>query len=637
VNKIFSAVMAAMLAVSARAESGRQQLHGIRPAEAANLQPVGRLDGATRLKLAVGLPSRDQAGLDAFLRQLYDPASSNYHRYLTPSQFTERFGPSEADYQAVTAFMKARGLNVTRQHANRVVLDVEGASADVERAFHVTMRLYPHPTEARNFFAPDMEPSMDLAVPVLHIAGLDNFTRPHPKLRKRAAPGPTSRAGTAPGGELWGNDFRNAYVPGSSLTGAGQNMGLLELESFYPSDISAYEDAIGMSAANRPQLVVVTVSTQATPTDAGEDGEECSLDIEMAVSMAPGLSKVYVFEDGNTAYSNVPFDDILESMVTYTNVLQFSCSWGGTLAADPTAEMLWKQMDAQGQSFFDASGDAGAFVGNIQFPSDSPSITQVGGTTLSIGDAPAYSWAGEVSWDWDSGPTVTSRHAASSSGGISTYYAIPPWQTNLNMTASQGSSAWRNTPDVAANADNCYIYSEDGQQAGGWGGTSCAAPLWAGLAALANQQAAANGLKPIGFINSALYALASGPDSAIYFHDITSGNNTWRSSPGRFSAVPGYDLCCGLGSPIGNNLIDALAPQIPLAIPALAATARDGQILFTFSTVQGFVYQIQSSTSLSGAPWLAAGSAINGTGAPVTVAITAPSSGQQFYRLSITP
>ncbi len=518
------------------------------------------------MKLAIGLAPRDEPGLDAFIQELYDPASTNYRHYLAPEQFTERFGPSEQDYKTLIAYAKASRLNVTRQYSNRVVLDVEGAVTDIEKTLHITMRTYQHPNETRTFFAPDADPSFDLGVRLLHIGGLDNYTRPHPK-HKRHPLNPSAKAtpkGSAPDGQLWGNDFRDAYVPGTTLTGAGQSLGLLEFEGYYPKDITDYENAIGMSAANRPQLVIVSLDGGATPQDGGDNGEECSLDIELAVAMAPGLSSIYVFEDGSALTSNGPFDDIFESMVTNTSVLQFSCSWGGSTAQDPTSEVLFKQMAAQGQSFYDASGDGGAFVGPVEFPSDSPSITQVGGTTMTDGSGPSHPWESEVVWDPESGPNVSAEDAASSSGGISTYYAIPSWQTNISMKANLGSTNWRNTPDVAANADNCYIYSDDGEASGGWGGTSCAAPLWAGLTALMNQQAAATGVAPVGFLNPTLYALASGPNYANFFHDITSGNNTWRESPTQFYAVPGYDLCTGLGTINGTNLINAVVPPLLL-------------------------------------------------------------------------
>jgi hypothetical protein len=561
-------MVASLLATSVRAATERQTPGGLVPEVVAKLQPVGRLEGSQRLKLAIGLAPRDEQGLDAFIQDLNDPASPNYRHYLAPGQFAGRFGPTEQDYKALMDYAKASGLNVTRQYSNRVVLDVEGAVADIEKALHVTMRTYPHPNEARTFYAPDVEPWLALGVHILHIGGLDNYTHPHPKHKHHslnrsanATPhGVTPKEGSAPGGQLWGNDFRYAYVPGTTLTGNGQNLGLVEFEGYYDTDITNYENAIGMSANNRPQLVVVPLDGGATPQDGGDNGEECSIDIEMAVSMAPGLSTIYVFEDGSSQNSNGPFDDIFESMVSYTNVLQFSCSWGGSTAKDPTSEVLFKQMITQGQSFFNASGDSGAFVGAVEFPSDSPSITQVGGTTMTDGSAPSYPWESEVVWSPDSGPNVSGYSAESSGGGISTYYTIPSWQTNISMTANLGSTTMRNTPDVAANADNCYFYTDDGQASGGWGGTSCAAPLWAGFTALLNQQAAANGVAPVGFLNPALYALASSANYTDYFHDITSGNNTWRNSPSRFYAVAGYDLCSGLGTMNGTNLINALVP-----------------------------------------------------------------------------
>jgi hypothetical protein len=560
-------MVASLPVVSVCAANERQTLSGHVPEAVAKLRPVGRLEGSQRLKLAIGLTPRDEQGLDAFIQDLYDPASPNYRHYLAPAEFTKRFGPTEQDYKALIDYAKASGLNVTRQHSNRVVLDVEGTVADIEKALQVTLRTYPHPTEARTFYAPDTEPSLAVGVPVLHIAGLDNYMRPHPRHKRHsinrsanAAPaGVTPREGTAPEGQLWGNDFRDAYVPGTTLTGAGQSVGLLEFEGFYTQDIVDYANAIGMNATNRPQLVVVSLDGGATPDAAGDEGQECSIDIEMAMSMAPGLSNIYVFEDGSNENGTAPFDDVFEAMVSYTNVLQFSCSWGGNNPEkDPTSEVLFKQMAAQGQSFFNASGDTGAFVGGVDYPSDSPSITQVGGTTMTDGGGPSYPWESEVVWDWDSGPDVTATNAASSSGGISTYYAIPSWQANISMAANGGSTTMRNTPDVAANADNCYIYYGNGQGEAGLGGTSCAVPLWAGFAALMNQQAASSGVPPVGFLNPALYALASSPNYTSFFHDITSGNNTWKSSPRKFYAVAGYNLCCGLGTMNGTNLINAL-------------------------------------------------------------------------------
>ena len=635
-------LVSGLLATSGGAANQRQSLSGHVPEIVAKFRPVGRLEGSARLKLAIGLAPRDEAGLDTFIQQLYDPASPTYRHYLSPGQFTERFAPTAQDYQAVIDYAKASGLNVTQQHSDRVVLDVEGAVADIERALQVTLRTYQHPAEARAFYAPDVEPSLALGVSVLHIGGLDNYAPPHPKL-KRHSPNPsadtalkggTSKEGSAPGGQLWGNDFRNAYVPGTTLTGSGQNVGLLEFDGYYPTDVSDYETAIGMSATDRPKLVIVPVQGGvSTPSASGNS--EVAGDIEMVVSMAPGLNAVYVFEEENTEISNAQFDDILESMVTYTNVLQFSCSWGGSTAQDLASEVLFKEMASLGQSFYDASGDNGAFVGNIEFPSDSPSITQVGGTTLTDGSAPSYPWISEVVWDWASGPRVSASSATSSSGGISTYYPIPWWQSNISMTASMGSTTWRNTPDVCANADNVYLYSSNGKKGGGWGGTSFAAPLWAGFTALMNQQGAAEGLPPVGFLNPVLYAIASGTNYADCFHDITSGNDTWKKSPDLFYAVPGYDLCCGVGSMTGTNLINAVVGPMPppsFLPPAMNA----GGVTLAWSAVAGISYQPQYTFDLTTTNWINFGPAVTAAGPVATVSDSFTNS-HRFYRVLLIP
>src|SRR5262249_8756328 len=154
-------------------------------------------------------------------------ASPSFRHYLSPEQFTERFGPTAADYQAVIDFANSNGLKITHQNANRLVLDVEGTVTNIEKAVRINLRTYRHPTEARNFFAPDPAPSLTTGTRIVHIGGLNNYIRPHPK-HVRGAKAVTSKIGSAPGGGLMGNDFRQAYVPGTTLTGAGQCVGLVE-------------------------------------------------------------------------------------------------------------------------------------------------------------------------------------------------------------------------------------------------------------------------------------------------------------------------------------------------------------------------------------------------------------------------
>jgi len=158
----------------ARADE-RQTLHGHVPADVAHLKVVERLPASRRLQLSITLALRDPQSLDELLGQISDPASPNYGKSLTPAQITEKFAPSEKDYQSVIDFAKAHGLTITGRHSNRVILDVQGSVSDIEKALHVTLGIYKHPREARNFYAPDAEPWLDLAVPVARIAGLDDF------------------------------------------------------------------------------------------------------------------------------------------------------------------------------------------------------------------------------------------------------------------------------------------------------------------------------------------------------------------------------------------------------------------------------------------------------------------------------
>jgi subtilase family serine protease len=222
----------------------RQVLNGHIPTAVTDLrlQPTGRLPGSTNLYLVIGLTLRNTGALTNLLEQLYDPSSPQYHHWLTPNQFAEMFGPTEQDYQALIAFANANGLTVTGTHPNRTLLDVKSSVVNIERVFHVAMRVYQHPKEARTFYAPDVEPSIDLSVPLLHISGLNNFVVPHPMInlhpKKLLNTAPSTGSGTS--GSYWGNDFRNTYAPGVSLTGAGQAVGLLQLDGYYASDIATY-------------------------------------------------------------------------------------------------------------------------------------------------------------------------------------------------------------------------------------------------------------------------------------------------------------------------------------------------------------------------------------------------------------
>jgi uncharacterized repeat protein (TIGR01451 family) len=531
-----------------------QQLHDHVPAAVARLTPLGRENGSEHLKLAIGLPLRNQDELRNLLREIYDPASPNFHHYLTPEEFTAQFGPTEEDYQSVRRFAEQNGFTVTTTHPNRMVLDVDAAVTDIERTLHLEMRTYRHPTEGRVFHAPSTEPTVDLAVPVLHISGLDNYSIPHPNSKLKPAEiqaNATPKFGSAPGGAYRGNDFRAAYAVGP-LTGVGQSVGLLQFDGYYANDITTYASQAGISPV--PLTNVPIDGGVSTP---GADNSEVALDIEMVMSMAPGVSKIIVYEAPNPS----PFVDLLSRMANDNLAKQLSCSWGGG-GLDPTSEQVFLQMAFQGQSFFNASGDSDAFTSAIPFPSESTNITQVGGTTLST-TGPGGAYVSETVWNWGN----VSGAYTGSSGGVSTHYLIPPYQTGISMTANLGSTTMRNVPDVALTGDNVYVVYNNGAT-GAFGGTSCAAPLWAGFTALMNQQAAAGNQPPVGFLNPAIYAIGkSNPNYTSIFHDITTGNNFSGSSPTKFPATVGYDLCTGWGTPFGTNLINVLTT--PVYIPVI--------------------------------------------------------------------
>jgi uncharacterized repeat protein (TIGR01451 family) len=539
--------------------AGSRFLHGNVPAVVAGLQPIRKLDDTNQLKLAIGLPLHNKEALTNLLQRLYDPASPDYHQYLTPAQFTEKFGPTAQDYQTVINFAKASGLAVAATHDSRILLDVQGKVSDIEKAFHVTLRTYQHPTEPRQFYAPDVEPSVDASLPIQDIAGLSDYAKLRPALHKMKAKGAHTgpALGSAPGGNYMGHDFRNAYAPGVSLDGTGQKVGLFEADGYYASDITAYETLAGLP--NVP-LINVFIDGANGPDNDSDGVGEVSLDIEMAISMAPGLSAVVVYE--------VPGDlnewiDALDSMAASNQIKQLSSSWGYTGSPDPNTsfDAVFQKMAMQGQSFFQASGDGDAWITPIWVPGDSPYLTSVGGTTLTMsGLGTAY--ISDTVWNWGYDPPGwpgTDNGYWGSGGGVSTVYSIPSWQQGVNMTTNLGSTTMRNVPDVALTGNEIWVIFDNGQS-GSFGGTSCAAPLWAGFIALVNQQAAANGSSTAGFINPAIYALGQGTNYTSCFNDVTTGNNTWSNSPTKYFAVPGYDLCAGWGTPTGSNLINALAP-----------------------------------------------------------------------------
>jgi subtilase family serine protease len=506
---------------------------------------LGAPDPAESMDLAISLPTRNGAALHALLRDLYTQGSPLYRHYLSVPEFTARFGPSAADYAALRDFATAHHLAVTSLAANRRVLGVRGTVADIDAAFHITLGLYQVAGATRSFVAPDREPQIDLAVPVLHISGLDTEILPYTHLVRgdaaaqsrivatgsHLATGPHLATGSGPHGNFIGSDIRAAYYGGSKLTGAGQSVGLLEYAGYNINDVLNYFKHVEQPFTV-PIFGVSLDGANLNCTGKCDDSEQV-LDIEEAISMAPSLSKLVVYV-GKLDVS------MLNQMAVDDSCKQLSSSWGWKADAS-TIDPILEEFAAQGQSFVDATGDDGyELLKDAVWPGDDQNVTGVGGTDLKT-TGPGGKWLAELAWHYSGG------------GPSPDHILIPAYQVPFITPVNNGNHRLRNVPDIAgdANTDNYSCY--DGGCYTGNGGTSYAAPLWAGFIALVNEQAEAAGKPPVGFLNPTIYTLGGSSAYKTVFHDQIYGNN------GRYIAEPGFDLTTGFGSPAGQALIDALA------------------------------------------------------------------------------
>ncbi len=508
------------------------------------------LPAAQHLKLSLSLQPRNQDQLNQLLQDLYDPASPNYHHYLSVDEFTAQFGPSQADYDNVVSWATANGFTVTDTTPNRRLVEVDGDVNTINAAFHLTMGSYQHPTEARQFFAPDQEPTVNLSVQLLAVTGLDNFTLPHNHLKKGkprpTAIGPVANAGSGPSGEYLPSDMRAAYYGSGSLTGAGQSIGIFSFDGYKTADLTVYKNGTGMSFSTPVNNVLV--SGYSGVCDAGDgsgtstcdDGEQI-LDIVNAIGMAPGITQI-LFYEGTSA------TPILNKMASDNSAKVLSSSWGGGGFNNTTDDPIYQEMAAQGQTFLNATGDEGAYNSSTWLaPSADANVLEVGGTDLTTASA-GGAWSSETGWPDSGGGFISSAGEATPS-----YQKL----AGVITTTNKGSTTYRNDPDVAMEANFDNPTASNGSFETGYGGTSFAAPRWAGYIALVNQQSVANGNGTVGFVNPALYNLGLAGGN---FHDVTSGNNKPTAGSGTgFNATAGYDLVTGWGSPNGATLLNALA------------------------------------------------------------------------------
>jgi hypothetical protein len=353
-----------------------------------------------------------------------------------------------------------------------------------------------------------------------------------------------------------------------------------------------------------------------------------------AMGMAPGSTMLYMYVCGD-AYGTGSISDTacLSAMVTDTDAplsLQISSSWSWEPADPSIDDPYFEQMATQDQNFFVAAGDNQAWCSNpnegcyYAWPAEDGNVVTVGGTDLTTSGA-AGPWASETAWFY-------------SGGGISPDgIAIPSWQqlSGVINLSNMGSTTLRNGPDVSANANFTFYTCDDqghDQDYGGaecganiFGGTSFAAPMWAGYLALANQQAVANG-ETIGFINPTIYSDALTSSYSTLFHDVTSGNC------GTYSAVTGYDLCTGWGSPNGAGLISALAASFTLTNLTTPAAVLSGEST-TFTVT---VTAVGSSTFAANVTFTCSGLPANTTCSAPPITATTPSPVQETVTIQTT-
>jgi hypothetical protein len=629
---------------------------------------IGPMPASQQLSLALTLPLRNPDQLNALLQQLENPASPSHHQYLTAAQFTEQFGPTVAQYQQVIGFAQSHGFTVTHTSPSRRLLNLTGSVAQIEQAFQVTMQVYQHPTEKRTFYAPNVEPTADSGISLLGVSGLTNFVLPHPMLKHASSAQPTSGpynpTGSGPGGQFYGSDMRAAYYGTGPLTGSGQALALAELGPWNMADVQAYFTAVGQTLNVPIVLQLLGGTSDACPGDCN-DGEEV-IDIQQIVSMAPGASVLIVYTD-----TSVNADvDIFDAYSTdnLSKAMSFSFGIGdGNAAAD---ESYFQTFHAQGQNFLVASGDAGPYVGTSGWPGFSQNVTDVGGTNLTTASA-GGAWSSEFAWV-GSGSGWCDNTVSSSPCFGNNYGLIPSYQSPVINASNGGSTKFRNIVDVSAEANTDNFFCSSGTCQGGIGGTSLAAPRWAGFLALANEQAAANG-DTVGFLNTTAYTIIGpGANYDTAFHDIASGwsqNSSLTCSVGApgcldggqtvdgvteptgvegFNAVTGYDLPSGWGTPNGEGMINALAPTSTTnAFFTLAASptslnltpGADGTTTISLTAGNGFAGIVDLSAKIIGATDVTATlnpSSITGSGTSTLTVSTTSATPGGTYMLAVT-
>jgi len=531
---------------SASSNSHLVPLIGHVPSEALDATIIGPLDSTRVLDISIVLQLNNEDELEQYLLDMLDPSSARYRQFISPSYFLNRYAPTEDQVAQARNYLENNGLTVTSIDCNRLVMHASGTVLAINNIFNTEIKSFEQANGSR-FYAPAFELQVDEELIAHSIHGLENVF--HAKPKSNGLPAQKKlRAKTING--LTPTDIKTAYSLTKNLDGSGQKIALFELDGFDANDITAYQNQFGL-----PNTAVTTILVGDATGVPGAFADQVTTDIELALGLAPGVSEILVYEGVNTAQG------ILDTFnqIAADNLAQvISSSWGSdesqTLGSLILAEaQVFKQMVAQGQSMFVASGNHGAYADgtnlSVQDPASQPLVVAVGGTSISRDNNGNY--ASETTW-------FDSSNNLGSGGGVSSIWHTARWQQAV-VGDGGASYDFRNVPDVSLNADpnTGYAVYFNGQ----WtvqGGTGAASSLWAAFMALVNQSLVSNGHNVMGLPSQFLYKAALEPDYATLFHDIND-----NSTNGYYPGIDGYDIATGLGSLNADALIDYFTTTTP--------------------------------------------------------------------------
>ena len=504
---------------------------------------IGRADPAERLEVTLVLRHRQHDELQERMRKI--AAGDKSERHLTHEEYDRQFGADATDIEAVKQFAGRHGLAVVDAHSGRRTVVLSGTVAQFNNAFGVELEQFEHPGGSYRGRTGPIHLPDELHGVVTAVLGLDNRPQARPHFRTRPTHGNVQWHAAAATSTSFTPTELAALYNFPAGTGQGECIAIIELSGGYrTADLQRYFAGLQMTP---PTVLAVSVDhgkNHPTGSANGPDGE-VMLDIEVAGAVAPS-AKIVVYFAPNT---DAGFLDAIKAAIhdTTNKPSVISISWGGpesnwTQQAMTAFDQAFQAAAAMGITVCAAAGDDGSNDGvgdgadHVDFPASSPFCLACGGTNL---HASGTSITQETVWN--NGPGN-----GSTGGGVSSFFALPPYQEGLQVKKTAGATqalAMRGVPDICGDADpqTGYEVRVDGQNTV-IGGTSAVAPLWAGLIARINAAKA----RRAGFINPHLYV------NATALHDITQGNN------GDFAAATGWDACTGLGSPNGQKVADAI-------------------------------------------------------------------------------